>query len=180
MAYFLASIISIVAATVILLTRYEADDSQIMSELEHMKSMFSGVDGFVNTYVNSGESITGINFKALGDNAILLNNMVVNIDAGGDDFKSTVSFPNNSIVWQIIPNIGDSSSYKLLVDMRNSAALMSKARFAESFTGREYCQKMLFGDFETAMNSYNAATNDFENSGTGTNSDGLFVCTVYK
>ena len=178
MAYFIASIISVVAATIILLTRFEADDSQIKSELEQMKVMFSAVDGFVNTYVNSGESIASINFQVLGDNAILLNNMVVT-QVGGDDFRSTVTFPNNRVVWQIIPNINDSSSYKLLVNMTNNATLMSKARFSESFVGREYCQKMLFGDFENSSNSYNLATSDFENNG-GTNSDGLFVCIVYK
>lgn len=179
MAYFLASIISVVAATIILFSRFEADDSHIKAELEQMKVMFSAVDGFVNTYVNSGESITTVNFKVLGDNSILLNNMVVSEDAGGDDFRSTVTFPNNRVVWQIIPNINDASSYKLLVDMRNNASLMSKARFSESFVGIEFCQKMLFGTFETLTNSYDAATDDFVNNG-GTNEDGLLVCIVFK
>ncbi|WP_419764056.1 MAG: hypothetical protein ACNI28_09705 [Arcobacter sp.] len=179
MAYFLASIISVVAATIILLTRYEADDSEIMSELEHMKVMLSSVDSFVNTYINSGASLTDINFKVLGDNAILLNNMTVTEDAGGDTFKSTVTFPNNSIKWQIIPNPSDGSSYKLLIDMRGNTSLMNRAIFSESFVGREYCQKNLFGDFANTLNSYDATAKDFVNSG-GTTSDGLFVCTVYK
>lgn len=177
MGYFLASIIGIVAATIILFTRYEADDSQIMSELKHMEVMFSNVDGFVNTYINSGASLTDINFKVLGDNAILLNNMVV-VENGGDDFQSTVTFPNDPIIWQIIPNINDESSYRLLIDMRHNTPLMSRAIFSESFVGREYCQRNLFGDFDNTLNSYNATTDDFD--GTGTTSDGLFVCTVYK
>ncbi|MEZ4692472.1 MAG: hypothetical protein R2837_00285 [Aliarcobacter sp.] len=34
------------------MTRYEADDSAITSELDRVKSMFIMIDGFVNTYIN--------------------------------------------------------------------------------------------------------------------------------
>ena len=49
MPYFVSSIIAVVAAMVIMLTRYEADDSTITAELDRVKSMFMMVDGFVNT-----------------------------------------------------------------------------------------------------------------------------------
>ena len=39
------------------MTRYEADDSAITSELDRVKSMFIMIDGFVNTYIQSGGSL---------------------------------------------------------------------------------------------------------------------------
>ncbi|QOG11221.1 hypothetical protein [Arcobacter sp. FWKO B] len=175
MAYFLASIISIVAAFMILFTRYEADDSQIKADLEHMKVMFSMVDGFVNTYINSGENMQDINFEILEDRGILLSNATV-VGAGN---SAVMTLPNSNVTWQLIPNKNDATSYKILVDITRSSSLMSKSVFSESFIGREYCQKALFGSFETNTNSYNG-TDDFVNSGGGTNSDGLFVCVVFK
>ena len=63
--------------------------------------------------------------------------------------------------------------------MTNNSSLMSKAIFAESFSGREYCEKMLFGTLEPNRTSYDTGTKNF--IGTSTNkSDGLFVCIVYK
>ena len=52
MPYLVSSIIAIVTALIILMTRYEADDSQITAEIERAKSMFTTIDGFVNTYGN--------------------------------------------------------------------------------------------------------------------------------
>jgi hypothetical protein len=179
MPYFVASILSIVAAMTILFTRYEADDSTIKAELENMRVMFSMVDGFVNTYVDSGGSLTDINFKELEDSGILLNNSdPVTVVTAGDNLSSTYSIPNNEVVWQIIPNKDDSSSYKLLVDMSANSGLMSKANFSESFSGREFCEKSLFGTFETNRKSYDG-TDDFVDN-TGTKKDGLFVCIVFK
>lgn len=179
MAYFLASIISITTALVILLTRYTADDSSINGEIEQMKTMISIVDGYVNTYIEAGESLETITAKTLDDNGILLSNSVVIEDSGGDNNKSTLSFPNNHVTFQIISNKDDSSSYELLINMTGNSALMSKARFSESFVGREYCGKMLFGEFQTTYNAYNETDEDFV-SNSGTNSDGVFACIVYK
>ena len=58
MPYFVSSIIAVTSAMIILFTRYEADDSAITSELERMKSMFVAVDGFVNTFIESGGDLT--------------------------------------------------------------------------------------------------------------------------
>ena len=185
MPYLVASIISIVTAMTILFTRYEADDSTIKAELENMRVMFSMVDGFVNTYVDSGGDLTTINIFELGDNGILLSSMEIlpaSVDENStylEKLKTTTVLPNSDVVWQIIPNIVDSSSYKILVDMRASAGLMSKAIFSESFSGREFCEKSLFGTAELKLNQFDG-TNDFEDSGTGANDDGIFVCTVFK
>lgn len=94
---------------------------------------------------------------------------------------TTSTFPNNTVVWQLIPNKDDNSSYKLLVDMTKNSGLMSKAIFSESFSGREFCEKMLFGTFQTSGKSYDSSIvgkEDFKLD--GTNSDGFFVCIVFK
>jgi len=183
MAYFIASIITVVSAMIIMLTRYEADDSTITAELDSVKSMFTMIDGFVNTYVQSGGDLTTVNFEELSNAGILPTNMVIspvsdtNVATGQKATTST--FPHNRVVWQLIPNKDDSSSYKLLVDMTENSGLMSKAIFSESFSGREFCEKMLFGTKELNRTSYDVTTEDFV--GTSTNkSDGLFVCIVFK
>ena len=185
MPYLVSSIIAIVTAMIILFTRYEADDSTITAELERMKSMFIAVDGFVNTYIESGGSLENVNFEELYENGILLGNIKRTSPAEtsdnvlGDAEASKLTFPGSRVSWQLIPNIDDNSSYKVLVDMTNNSSLMSKAIFAESFSGREYCEKMLFGTLELNRTSYDTGTKNF--IGTSTNkSDGLFVCIVYK
>ena len=183
MPYLVSSIIAIVTAMIILLTRYEADDSTITAELDRMKSMFITVDGFVNTYIESGGDLTGINFEELDKAGILLSNMTVSpvsdeVATTGQN-ATTTFFPGNTVVWQLIPNKDDSSSYKLLVNMTKNSGLMNKAIFSESFSGREFCEKILFGTKELNRTSYDSSSKDF--IGTSTNkSDGLFVCIVYK
>jgi hypothetical protein len=180
MPYIVASIISIVAALILLLTRYEADDSTIKAELSNMKVMFSMVDGFVETYVDSGGDLTDISFEELDDSGILLETSIVT----GSGLSSTLNLPNNEVVWQIIPNRNPtviSNSYKLLVDMRESSGLMSKAIFSESFSGREFCEKTLFGTFQVDGKTYDDSTVGAETfNEDGTNNDGFFVCIVYK
>ena len=185
MPYLVSSIIAIVSAMIILFTRYEADDSTITAELDRMKSMFITVDGFVNTYIESGGSLENVNFQELYENGILLGNIKRTSPAEtsdnvlGDAEASKLTFPGSRVSWQLIPNIDDNSSYKVLVDMTNNSSLMSKAIFAESFSGREFCEKMLFGTLEPNRTSYDTGTKNF--IGTSTNkSDGLFVCIVYK
>lgn len=184
MPYLVASILSIVAAMTILFTRYEADDSTIKAELANMKVMFSMVDGFVNTYVDSGGDLTAINFEVLADDNILFNvgtsdNNTRITPTAGDEFETTMRLPSSEVVWHLIPNPSETNSYKLLVDMTGNSGLMSKAIFSESFSGREFCEKMLFGTFEEDGKEYNTTTLDFD-SETGTKSNGIFVCTVFK
>ncbi len=179
MPYIVASIIAIVAALTLLLTRYEADDSTIKAELANMKVMFSMVDGFVNTYVDSGGDLTDINFEELDTSGVLLSNSTVN----GVGLASTLTLPNNNVVWQIIPNrnpIVISNSYKLLVNMTGSAGLMSKAIFSESFSGREFCEKTLFGTFQVNGKTYDSTAGAETFDVDGTTSDGSFVCIVFK
>lgn len=207
MPYLISSIIAIVAATIILLSRYEADDSTITAELDSMKSMFRMVDGFVNTFVESGGDLTKVNFQKLSCSGVLSGNIIdkyvaVNCDeldtndSVSDDSvdnvknvgnSSTLTFPSNAVIWQLIPvpstdadyGISAGSAYKLLVDMRGNSGLMSKAVFSESFSSREFCEKMLFGTKELNRTSYDSTTKNFVGASTN-KSDGLFVCIVFK
>ena len=208
MPYLVSSIIAVVSAMIIMLTRYEADDSTITGELDRMKAMFMTIDGFVNTYVESGGDLTSVNFQKLSCNGILSGNIIdkyvaVNCDTDNtndtvnDDtldnvknigISSTLSFPSSSVIWQIIPVRADDpivalqssagSAYKLFVYMRANASLMSKAIFSESFSGREFCEKMLFGTLDRKGNDFVSANNTFGT--TGTDIDGKFVCIVFK
>ena len=195
MPYLVSSIIAVVSAMIIMLTRYEADDSAITAELDRVKSMFLMVDGFVNTFVQSGESLTDIHFEKLYDDGILSGNIkMTKPTAAADDnvtgtaLASKLTFPSSSVIWQIIPvRIDDpivalqssaGSAYKLFVDMGANASLMSKAIFSESFSGREFCEKMLFGTLDRKGNDFVPANNTFGT--TGTDIDGKFVCIVFK
>lgn len=188
MPYLVSSIIAVVSAMVILFTRYEADDSTITAELERMKSMFVTVDGFVNTYVESGGVLSDVNFEELYDKGILLGNMkMTKPTAATDDNvtesgkKSKLTFPGSTVIWQLIPNKDDkSSSYKVLVNTTKNSSLLSKGAFAESFSGREYCEKMLFGTFQPKGKSYDDKEDEENFKEDGTDSDGLYVCIVYK
>lgn len=200
MPYFVSSIVAIVSAMIIMFTRYEADDSSITAELDRMKSMFLMVDGFTNTYIQSGESLSNINFEALYDAGILSGNIkMTKPTAAADDnvkgsgMASTLTFPSSSVVWQIIPvkdiageveskdfATSAGSAYKLLVDMSENGSLMSKAIFSESFSGREFCEKLLFGTFQGLRKEYVGDALDGNFPEGGTNNDGLFVCIVFK
>jgi hypothetical protein len=194
MPYLVSSIIAVVAAMIILFTRYEADDSNITAELDRMKSMFLAVDGFVNTYVESGGSLTDVNFEELYKNSILLGNMkkttpaAATDDVTGTGRASSLIFPKSDVRWQLIPVLSTDvkystsagSAYKLLVDMTKNAGLKSRAAFAESFSGREFCEKILFGTFQTKGKTYDSTLNKEDFKEDGTNSDSLFVCVVFK
>lgn len=174
MPYLIASLIAIVSATVVLLSRYEADDSLIKSEINRMETMFTLVDGYVNIYIQAGGNLSEINFTELNDSGILPANVTVT----DDGLESKMTFIKSNVTWQMISK--DSSLYKLLVDFNGNSALMSKAVFSESFLGREFCEKLLFGDYEQKSNSYNDTEEDFEDDGSGSNDDGIFECIVYK
>lgn len=134
MPYLVSSIIAIVAALIVLMTRYEADDSAITAEVERAKSMFITIDGFVNTYIQSGGDMTmgdtinteaykKINFASLYKDGILFGNiskeniLKVNLNDSKQSseetdknkfFESQLQFPNSNIIWQIVPIvIGD-------------------------------------------------------------------------
>lgn len=203
MPYLVSSIIAIVAATIIMLTRYEADDSAITTELDRVKSMFTMIDGFVNTYVQSGGTLTDVNFQKLSCSGVLSGNIkdtlsatncetTITADGSTDNVtgslnSSKLTFPSNTVIWQLIPvpstdvdyGTSSGSAYKLLVDMHNNSSLMSKAVFSESFSGREFCEKMLFGTLELNRTSYDSNTKNFIGASTN-KSDGLFVCIVFK
>lgn len=106
-------------------------------------------------------------------------------------YYSTLNFPKSDIKWQIVPirdiasesNDKDfatsaGSAYKILVDMSQNRTLMSKARFSESFAGREYCEKILFGTFQDERKTYDANNVNFSDD--GAKDDGIFVCIVFK
>jgi hypothetical protein len=165
--------------------------------------MFVTIDGFVNTYIESGGDLTGVNFQKLSCNGILSGNIIDTLvvtkcdetttaDGASDNvtgalMASKLEFPSSSVIWHLIPvpstdavyGTSAGSAYKLLVDMRGNRSLMSKAIFSESFSGSEFCEKMLFGTKELNRTSYDSPTKNFV--GTSTNkSDGLFVCIVFK
>lgn len=180
MPYLVASIITITSALIILMTRFEADDSSIMAELDRVKTIFKMIDSFTNTYIESGESLTTINFENLYDNGILPHNLEKGDaeEIQGTGISSTLIFPRTNIRWQIIPNKNDASSYKLLMNMSANRLLMEKARFSESFSGMEFCEKMLFGTLERETRTFNGTDDFVVNS--GTLNDGFIVCVVYK
>src|SRR5574344_1239493 len=107
MPYLVSSIIAIVAALIILMTRYEADDSQITAEIERAKSMFLSVDSFVNTYIQSGGDLQGgstteahrkLNFATLYKNGILIGSISKNEikDVSLDDTKTAENETNKA------------------------------------------------------------------------------------
>ena len=210
MPYLVSSIIAVVTALIILLTRYEADDSAITAEIERAKSMFITVDGFVNTYIQSGGDMTRINFEQLFDDGILLGNMTkdiptstanVKVVAGAiadKSFAATLEFQNSKIKWQIVPivdyKINDyrgveidlaksvGSGYQLFIDFTNDNTLMSKNPFSENFLGREFCEKVFFGSFINNAVSISTTTSTLNQIVTtdGTSIDGKLSCIIFK
>ena len=190
MPYIVSLIIAAATSLVILLTRYEPDDSSIKIELERMKSMILVIDGFVDTYIQSGGDMSEINFQKLEEDGILPENIERNDpsedsdNVKGNEKESTLTFPNSEVIWQLIPNIDDNTSYKILVDMTANSVLKSRAGFAKSFLGKEYCEKALFGEFKTNHNAYDESTEDFFIDETADEpadkTDAKFVCIIYK
>lgn len=202
MPYLVSSIIAIVTAMIILLTRYEADDSAITAEIERAKSMFITVDGFVNTYIQSGGDMTKINFEELYDDGILLGNITkgtkassenVKVDVG-KKFESTLTFLSNKIIWQIVPIItadtgikiegvdkdfssSAGSGYKLFIDFSKNETLKSKSAFSESYLARELCENNFFG---TVVKDATAISPTYTITLTGSSSDSKLACIIFK
>jgi len=171
MPYLVSSIMAVVAALIILLTRYEADDSAITAEIERAKSMFITVNGFVNTYIQSGGDLTPgtpeyekLNFATLYKNGILIgsiqkeNILKVNLDDNKESsaetdknkfFESQLQFPRSNILWQIVPIV----DYKIN-DYRGEEIDLGKS------VGAGY---QLFIDFsdDSTLNSKSAFSENF-------------------
>ena len=202
MPYLVSSIIAVVTAMIILLTRYEADDSAITAEIERTKSMFITVDGFVNTYIQSGGDMTKINFVNLYDNGILLGNITKGTKASSEnvkvdatkEFESTLTFPSSKIIWQIVPittadtavkiegvdkdfSSSAGSGYKLFIDFSKNETLKSKSAFSESYLARELCENNFFG---TAIKDATAISSTNTITLTGSNSDSKLACIIFK
>lgn len=202
MPYLVSSIIAVVTAMIILLTRYEADDSAITAEIERTKSMFITVDGFVNTYIQSGGDMTKINFVNLYDNGILLGNITKGTKASSEnvkvdatkEFESTLTFPNSNIKWQIVPittadtavkiegvdkdfSSSAGSGYKLFIDFSNNETLKSKSAFSESFLARELCENNFFG---TAVKDAEKISDTNTITINKANSEAKMVCIIFK
>ena len=202
MPYLVSSIIAVVTAMIILLTRYEADDSAITAEIERTKSMFITVDGFVNTYIQSGGDMTKINFVNLYDNGILLGNITKGTKASSEnvkvdatkEFESTLTFPNSNIKWQIVPittadtavkiegvdkdfSSSAGSGYKLLIDFSKNETLKSKSAFSESFLARELCENNFFG---TAVKDAEKISDTNTITINKANSEAKMVCIIFK
>lgn len=201
MPYLVSSIIAVVTAMIILLTRYEADDSAITAEIERTKSMFITVDGFVNTYIQSGGDMTAINFEKLYDDGILLGNIkmtkptaLASDDVTDSGFKSVLIFPKSEIKWQIVPITTDDtgikiegvdkdfsssagSGYKLFIDFSNNETLKSKSAFSESFLARELCENNFFG---TAVKDAEEISSTNTITINKANSEAKMVCIIFK
>ena len=202
MPYLVSSIIAVVTAMIILLTRYESDDSAITAEIERTKSMFITVDGFVNTYIQSGGDMTKINFVNLYDNGILLGNITKGTKASSEnvkvdatkEFESTLTFPNSNIKWQIVPittadtavkiegvdkdfSSSAGSGYKLLIDFSKNETLKSKSAFSESFLARELCENNFFG---TAVKDAEKISDTNTITINKANSEAKMVCIIFK
>ena len=202
MPYLVSSIIAVVTAMIILLTRYEADDSAITAEIERTKSMFITVDGFVNTYIQSGGDMTAINFEKLYDDGILLGNITKGTKASSEnvkvdatkEFESTLTFPSSKIIWQIVPittadtavkiegvdkdfSSSAGSGYKLFIDFSKNETLKSKSAFSESFLARELCENNFFG---TAVKDAEKISDTNTITINKANSEAKMVCIIFK
>lgn len=175
MAYIISMIVVIIASLFILISRYEVNTTGIQNELTQLKTMVSKIDSSVDNYLSVGENLTLINFQVLSSGHFLLSNSIIS----GTSFDSTMKFNGSDIIWHLIPNMSDSTSYKLMVDMSSNKTLMEKPAFAEMFLGTQLCEKLLFGDFNAFINTYDGVNTNFININ-GTNTDGIIGCTVYK
>lgn len=174
MAYILSLLVVITSTLVILSSSYKSDNSQLIFETNLVKSMFYKVDSSVESYLKDGHDLTLINFGVLENGDYLLINSIVI----GNGITSTMKFKGNEdIIWHLIPNPSNTKSYKLLIDFEKNTILNLKSIFAESYFGENFCERLLFGDFDTNVNTYQSS--DFTNIN-GTNKDSKFVCTVYK
>ncbi len=156
MPYFISAIIAIVSATVILLTRFEGDNSSVISELERVKKMMLIVDGYVDTYLEARGSIpralttiyTDFSAKNLEDSALLLNGSVVEDDTADANIKN-LYFPsdtNKTIAFRVSPEAGSTSisSYTLSVQINNHPILSSRLPLVKSYLQKEVCENRLF------------------------------------
>ncbi len=210
MPYLVSSIIAIVTALIILMTRYEADDSTITSEIERAKSMFITIDGFVNTYIQSGGDMTQINFQKLYGDGILLGNLsigttdsfnvkVIKLDSSGatniEKMSSSLKFMRSNIIWQIVPivikdTIKDSSGANKSLDNSVGAGYKLLVDFSKenSLMSKNAFSENFFGKEVCEKTLFGSFINDAKTISStnqtltldGKNSDGKFACIVFK
>lgn len=209
MPYLVGSIMALVAAMIILLTRFDPDDSQITAEVERAKSMFLAVDSYVNTYIQSGGDLTQINFATLYKFGILSGNISKDYIFGVtlDDSKtydeetnkdkfptSQLKFPKSEIIWQIVPIVsGDtipdgSESGK---DISSSAGTGYKL-FVDFSSNLSLKSKGAFSEnffgkeicektlFGTFISDSDGIDDENKLKTAGSNSDSKFACVVFK
>ena len=175
MVYIIGVIIAIVTSLMVLTLKYESNPGAMQNGLARVEIMMSNIDDSVNQYIENTKTLDDINFEQLHEEHYLLSNSIIY----GNLFASTMMFHGNNIVWHLIPNKDDETSYKLLIDFRQDVALMEKPIFSESFIGTEYCEKLLFANVSPLINRYDDVALDFTSSN-GTKTDGILECTVYK
>jgi hypothetical protein len=166
---------TIIGAFVFIVTRFEVDYATVQNEVKQVKRMISYIDKVVDEFIEEGNSLDTVNFELLKNQNLLLGNSIIE----GTALNSRLQFKGSEVVWQIILNVSDATSYKLLIDMHSEPGLMRKSVFVEMFVGGMYCEKLSFGDFDTNINSFDENASDFVNIN-GTNSDGIILCTIYK
>ncbi len=170
MPYFVSSIIAIVSATVILLTRFEGDNSSVISELEKVKKMILVVDGYVDSYLEVTGSIprtatsiyTNFSAKTLEDSGLLLSGSIVETSSKELYFPYDTS---KTIAFTVSPEASPStstSSYDLSVEIKNHPVLSGRLNLVKNYIEKEVCEKRLFAKVKAS----------------GANNKVL--CTVYK
>ncbi len=175
MVQIISMIVFIVASILILTTRYETNSVAIETELDRCKMMLFRIDSAVDSYLDTGGNLANINFQVLNTGHYLLSNSIIS----GSSFASTMRFSQDQIVWHLIPNSVDATSYKLMVDFSLNRTLMEKVVFSEMYIGTHLCEKLLFGDSYSTINSYDGGSINFVDLG-GSKTDGIVECTIYK
>ncbi len=193
MPYFVSSIIAIVSAVVIIFSRFEGGNSDVIPELEKVKSMMKIVDGYVDTYLASGGLIENLSSVALRDSGILLSGSCVSTEP-------TLYFPSvnmtvdagctghDGVIFQVastqMATAGSASaiksqlsSYVMFVKTSPIAALNSNPQLTETYIAKEVCEKTLFGKAYT--NGNHLGTN-FALKSSNYDNDGMVICVIAK
>ncbi len=184
MPYFVSSIIAIVSAFVVLFTRYEGDNSVVISELEKVKKMILVVDSYVDTYLSAGYSINTLDAKALRNGGLLLDGSCVNN-------SNTLYFPHKNltvdascsgnsglVAFQLKKSPTGFSSYDLYIGVSSVSAFANSKKLAENYIKKEVCEKTLLGKANLNVTELTLSAAAF---GTGGNDhDGKVLCTISK
>ncbi len=163
MPYIISMLIATVAALIIILTRFDVDNSSINSELQRIEYNLKVIDIFADTYAEvNNDNLEGLSFETLNSQNILIPGIVITTDNTVTPLISRWVDESN-VQWEIVSST--SSSYDLRITFSGNSTLNSKIQFVESFVGREYCIKNMLATTDTT---------------TATNSDGVLTCTISK